>query len=365
MPASRFHDGQRGSTHSVHVFVVGRELRIVDQGDVTLAVWKLAELEPAPEVDPDGAVTLSARSQPGILLIDDGTELETLRRAGVRLPGSKAWTRRHWVAVCAGLAATVGLGILAVSALPRLLANAIPVAWEQRLGDPAEMLMLTSRTRCTGVEGKAALDRLVERLLVAGRIEMPVTISVLDETMVNAFTLPGGHVLVMRGLIAEAADGPMLAGVIAHELGHVAHRDATTLMLRGMGLSILLHMIGFGDAGGTAAAGASNLTNLAYTRAAEAAADDTAIDLLTQAGLRADGLSRFFARMEQHEGAPDSDPAKQSGRKHEDRIGTTINWFETHPSSESRRDRTARPETGELPFTDTEWQAVRTMCAGK
>ena len=219
--------------------------------------------------------------------------------------------------------------------------------------------------RDSGKEGQAALDHFVARLRVAGRIEMPVTIVVLDDNTVNAFTLPGGHVLVMRGLIDTVANGPMLAGVIAHELGHVTHRDSLTLLLRGMGLSILLHMIGFGDAGGTAAAGASNLMNLAYTRAAEAAADDTAIDLLTRAGLRADGLSRFFALMERRTGTPDGDAEKPPEHKPEDRIGTTLDWFATHPSSESRRERTARPETGEMPFTDTEWWAIRTMCAAK
>ena len=100
-------------------------------------------------------------------------------------------------------------------------------------------------------------------------IKTPVNISVLDDSAVNAFTLPGGRVLVMRGLIARVDDGTELAGVIAHELGHVAHRDPTTQLLRGMGLSMLLHMLGLGDASNTAASGASNLMSLAYTREAE------------------------------------------------------------------------------------------------
>jgi hypothetical protein len=40
-----------------------------------------------------------------------------------------------------------------------------------------------------------------------------------------------------------------------------------------------------------------------------------------------------------------------------------LEWVATHPSSEARRQRTARQETGESPFTGTEWQAIRTMCA--
>jgi beta-barrel assembly-enhancing protease len=354
---SRYHDGRHGVTHLVQAVVFGRELRIVGEDDVTLAVWKLAELKAAPELDPDGAATLTAAGQPGVLLIGDAAERETLRRAGVRLPGRKAWTRGHWIGVCAALAVTLGLGVLALNTLPLWLANAIPIAWEQRLGRPAELLATEAVTHCTGTAGQAALDRLVERLRAAGAIEMPVTIAVLDEKAINAFTLPGGHVLVMRGLIDAVTDGPELAGVIAHELGHVAHRDTMTLMLRGVGLSILLNMVGLGDVSGGAAAGASNLMNLAYSRAAEAAADASAIGFLNKAGLRADGLSRFFSLMEQHDADAGNDPGERGE--------TTLSWFATHPSSESRRQRTARPDTGEPPFTDEEWQAIRTMCAGK
>ncbi len=347
MPASRFHDGQHGATYLVRALVFGRELRIVGEDDATIAVWKLAEIKAAPDVDPDGAVILTERQSPGVLLIDDAAELDMLRRVGIRLPGQRVWTRGLWVAVVGGFIAVTGLGILVLNALPRWVAAAIPVAWEQRLGAPSEALLTASKTRCTGREGQKALDRLVARLRDAGGIEMPVTISVFDDPMVNAFTLPGGHVLVMHGLIAGASDGPMLAGVIAHELGHVTHRDSTTMLLRSLGFSMLLHMAGFGETGGTAAMTASSLMNLAYTRSAEAAADATAIDLLTKAGLHADGLSRFFALTEQRAASS----------------GAATDWFDTHPSSASRRERTARPETGELPFTDTEWRAVRAMCA--
>lgn len=360
MPAARYHDGKTGATHAVRLLVSGRELRIVGDGDATLAVWRTACVRAAPEPDPDGAVTLTAQGEPGVLLVDDSAELETLSRAGIRLSGLTTWTRGRWLAIGAGLlAAALAVGLLVVNALPRWVAAAIPLGWERRLGETSAALIADRRGRCGGAEGQAALDRLVERLRSAGGIAMPVTIAVLDTRTVNAFTLPGGQVLVMRGLIAAATDGPMLAGVIAHELGHVAHRDPTTLLIRGMEFSLLLSAVGLGDAGGVAA-GAGNLMNLAFSRAAEAAADASAIDFLTKAGLRADGLSRFFALMEQRDATAANTP---DHREPGDQSGTELNWFATHPSSESRRERTARPETGDVPFTEAEWRAIRTMCA--
>jgi Zn-dependent protease with chaperone function len=376
VPGARFHDGQHGSTHAVRVLLFGHELRIVGADDATLAAWPTGRIRAAPEIDPDGAVALTARGLPGVLLVDDSAELEILRRSGIRLPGCSVWTRGRWLAVGAGLLGALAIASLTVNALPRWIAAAIPLAWEQRLGVAAAAVITNQRGRCGGAKGEspegqtvegqtvkdhtaaagqAALDRFVGRLREAGGIATPVTIGVLDDPTINAFTLPGGHVLVMRGLIGAATDGPMLAGIIAHELGHVAHRDPTTMLIRGLEFSLLLNAIGIGDAGGVAA-GATHLTNLASSRAAEAAADASALDFLTLAGLRADGLSRFFALMEQRE-------TGSAGNRLKPGSGTMQTWLATHPSEASRRERTARPETGDMPFTQAEWQAIRTMCA--
>src|SRR4051812_25776817 len=112
MAASRFHDGRRGATHIVRSFVFGRELRITGPDDTTLAVWKLDQIVVAPEIDPDGVITFTTRDSPGVLLVDDGAELEMVRAAGLKLPGHKAWTRGHLVAMSAGL-----IGILVVGGL--------------------------------------------------------------------------------------------------------------------------------------------------------------------------------------------------------------------------------------------------------
>ena len=364
MPAARFHDGLSGATHTARIAIDGALLRVAGQDNVLLAAWPLAAVKAAPEIDPDGAVTLTARGLPGVLLIDGAEDLDMLRRAGLRLPRHRSWTARHWSFLVLAMAALLGLGALGLDALPRWLAAIIPASWESELGAPAEAIMTASSKRCTGKDGRAALDRLAARLREAGHIETPITVTVLDDKLVNAFTLPGGRVLVMRGLIDTAADGAELAGVIAPEFGHVAHHDSTTLLLRSLGISILLHAVGLGDTAGTAAQTAGDLLNLAYGRAAESAADDTAIALLSAAGLRADGLSRFFDHMEaraEKDQAPAAGEAGQgSGIK-----PPRLTWLSTHPPSLERRERTARAMEGALPFTGREWQAIKTMCPRK
>ena len=99
---------------------------------------------------------------------------------------------------------------------------ATPVAWEKRFGETAYALIASGKGHRGGAAGQAAPGRLVARPRAAGGIAMPVTVAVLDSPTINALTLPGGHVLIMRDLIGEATDRPMLAGVTALELGHVA-----------------------------------------------------------------------------------------------------------------------------------------------
>ncbi len=329
-------------------------------------------MKAAAEVDPDGVTRVTARGFPGVLLVDDGLSLAMLRQAGLRLPRARTAKRWHSAGLTAGAATVLGAGALLLNILPQWIAPLIPPAWERQLGGPAEALLAGSAARCAGPEGQAALDRLVERLRAAGAAAMPVELSVLDSGMVNAFTLPGGKILVMRGLIAAAEDGAELAGVIAHELGHVAHRDSTTMLIRGLGLSLLLHAIGLGETG-TLTEGAASLLTLAHGRAAETAADDAALSVLTASGLRADGLSRFFAHARTFGPAPapdgKNDAQAPGGEQRAEQRGAkplpSLDWLSTHPSNETRRERTARPPVGEMPFTEAEWRAIRTMCERK
>ena len=73
------------------------------------------------------------------------------------------------------------------------------------------------------------LNAYVRRLglLLAGESERPgleYEFYIINSAMVNAFALPGGHIYLTRGLIERTENGAELAGVLAHEIGHVAAR---------------------------------------------------------------------------------------------------------------------------------------------
>lgn len=150
--------------------------------------------------------------------------------------------------------------------------------------------------------------------------------TVLDWDLVNAFALPGGRIILTKGLLERSQDGSEIAAVLAHEIAHVLHRDPMTGWIRQEGTNLLLIAL-FGQDGTGSLAGAitGGLLNARYTREQEGRADRTAIDLLAKNGISSSGGAAFFERLAD---------------------GTTNNPFsgvlalmETHPGSEDRAAR--------------------------
>ena len=228
------------------------------------------------------------------------------------------------------------LGLAAIDRAPDLLAPLLPTSLTDAIGTIAVDSLFPGARACTGQPGQQALDDLAGRLAVAAGLP-PVRIMVLDVHLANAMAVPGGRVVLLRGLIEQSGDGAMLAGVLAHELGHVQHRDPERAVLRQLGLGAFAAVLG-ADVGRLA----GTLVAWSYGRAAEAAADAAALSVLRGAGLRADGLSRFLAAA----GTRREPPA----------------WLSDHPDTASRVRRTATDPAGKEPLSPAEWAAVRAIC---
>ena len=341
---TRFFDGERAAAHDVTPQLTADALLLRTADGSVLATWPVGQIVAIEAPDSRGAVTLARDGQPARLIVNDAALLRSLAEAGVRMRRGRAWRTWHWVALVGGSVAGLVAAALLLDAMPRLAAPLIPAAWENRFGDLVEAVLLHNRRTCAGAAGQRALEKLVARLRAASGIEPAVRIAVLDDPMVNALTLPGGRVLVMRGLIDKAQDGAELAGVIAHELGHVAHRDPTTLLLRQLGIGFIAASLGWNDALANAGGIAQDLMTLSYSRRAETAADAAGEAYLNRAGLRADGLGRFFAHVEATAGHG------------------PIALLATHPPTEERRAHATRSTDGAAPLSEAEWAAVRGMC---
>ncbi len=148
---------------------------------------------------------------------------------------------------------------------------------------------------------------------------------VIDEPQPNAFVIPGGYVFVFTGLLSKLSDDEELAGVLAHELGHVAYnhffQDRNQILALNLATVAALLLSRGNPAALAFGSGASYHLQLGYSREHEAEADAAAVTFLRKARYDPSGLTRFFESLEVYERFnPPSVPA----------------YFTTHPGVSER-----------------------------
>ena len=198
--------------------------------------------------------------------------------------------------------------------------------------------------RCSGADGLSVLEALGQRLWPDEQIKL----FVVKEGDPNAFAMPGRRIVVFSGLIDRARSPEMLAGVIAHEMGHVEYHHPMRGLVHQMGLGAVLTLM-FGD---SSLAGVGQLALvLSYSRDMEREADQRRIELLQQAGIRADGMSAFFEVIKKD--------VKDSV------LSDLPEFLSTHPDLDARIAATRQPATGAPAMSDADWQLVRKVCDSK
>jgi Zn-dependent protease with chaperone function len=126
---------------------------------------------------------------------------------------------------------------------------------------------------------------------------------VADAPEVNAFALPGGHVVVYTGLLRATQSANELAAVLAHEASHVEKRHTLRNLIHTLGWRAVL-AAALGDfSSGIWGDMAAQLGSMSYSRDLEREADSEALIMLRRAGVSPNGLLSFFERMAEHETA--------------------------------------------------------------
>ena len=234
------------------------------------------------------------------------------------------------------------------------LAPMVPVSVEQRLGQAVDKQAraLFGGAECDGAEGRAAFIKMIEMIRRAGDIELPFEAHVLSSKIPNAYALPGGKVYLLDGLLQKANNPDEIAGVIAHEIGHVQHRDGLRVLIQTGGTSFLIGLL-FGDVTGGSAmvfVGRS-LFDASYSRDAERGADAFAIDVMRRLGRSAKPMGDFLYRV--------------TG---EGKYEKTLSILSSHPLTEERRDRMSReagPGSSDEILSQREWAALKNICKGR
>jgi len=185
---------------------------------------------------------------------------------------------------------------------------------------------------CNAPKVDAYLTQLGFRLvakLPTGGVAYPFEFHCVNDKAINAFALPGGFVFVNRGAIEAADSEAQLAGVMAHELSHVALRHGTNQATKAevaQGVIGIASGILGGSSGGALLTELSSFAAggvlLRYSRTAESEADTMGTQVLYDAGYDPRALAQFFEKLE----------AEMKGKNPPE-------FFSDHPSPEHRVER--------------------------
>ena len=260
----------------------------------------------------------------------------------------------------AAIASVIFLLFVGLPLLARVLAPLVPWSWEASLGKSVEPQVLEmfgkgAATQLCGEENspeKAALDAMVARLSAGAKLPAPVKVEVLDIQVTNAFALPGGHIYLFRPIIEKAGSPDEVAGVLAHEIGHVIHRDAMRGLIHDGALSLLIGAV-LGDVtgGSTITVLSKMMAGSAYSRENESEADRVSVDLMRHAGADPRAINGFFRRLG---GGEKSSPS-------------ILDSLSSHPVTAERITMVEKlaadaPSGGKPILSASEWQLLRGIC---
>jgi Zn-dependent protease with chaperone function len=353
----RYADGKSAEARAVDVVPILGGLSLREPGESReIARWSLANILILDDLG-------EGRARFGLgnarLTVEDPAAAAALRTAASEIFDATPPERRPTPQLLAVAILAIGGLIGAYFALPavgKALSTVVPHDWYEKAGRGAVEQMATvlggfeNDGYCRPGDGLDALRALMVRLDEGNQTKTPVTVHVIDSGMINAFAAPGGHIIVMRGLI-DFVDSPTeLVGVLAHEYAHVQGRHPESGLVQAVLGSVLTRVVlgGQGDIANQLGIVGGYLLDLSHSRDVEASADAVGLEMLVASGMRTDGLAKLFERLEELQESESIEVPE---------------ILSSHPSSATRVEASNAAQGGRDPgLTDAAWEAVQAMC---
>jgi Zn-dependent protease with chaperone function len=325
--------------------------------EVPCQTWSLSDLSATNPPQIGKTLRLSHESHMGARLsIRNDAFMRQLLIAAPHLKGGFHPKRTLGVVlwVCGGLVLLAGLIYLALNFAPQRLAVLLPDAWSKRVGEQMEASLVRNARVCRTPDGNKAIAAMLATLADGTPDIPPLRVRVYDIPIMNAFALPGGYVVLTRGLLSEASEPGEVAGVLAHEVGHVAYHHPEQQMIRIAGMQVLIS-VATGTSGGNDASSLAGLAAiLKSSRDAEREADAFAVAMLSAARIDPMAMKHFLEKILKEEG-------KFSGGVFS-HLGTV---FSTHPITTERIAQIKPSPAGvalRSLLSDEQWKDLKAIC---
>ena len=194
-----------------------------------------------------------------------------------------------------GLVLLVGLFFFILGVTTDWVVSKTPLKIENWMGELALNEFPAEENHGLEERLQALVDSLPESSLLH---KYKFRVFLVDTEDVNAVALPGGNILVYTGLLKILKSENELAMVLAHELGHFAHRDHLRSLGRGLGVVVATTLLfGEGSSASSLVSKALLTFRAQYSQEQETAADRFGLDLLVKRYNHAGGATDFFSRL--------------------------------------------------------------------
>lgn len=358
--SASYYDGRTASRQSVTVILSAQGL-IIKNKDAPRLYWSYEDIRLAPMLSLSDPVRLECGTPlPQSIVIDDPSFLSALRPyvhhryRHFHLPAPTP--RRIGLLSMALIASLVTIGVIIRWGIPALAERAtplVPTSWEVALGKTVLEQLVTEDERCTNEVLRKETSLLLAQLVDPSTSPYELHLTIVDINEFNAYTLPGGEIVIFRPLLQATKTPDELAGVLAHEIQHVVLRHSIKSILSDLSLATLIGAV-LGNVTGLGALSteiAGALSTLHYSRDMEEQADAEGIRLLQKANFNPTGMIRFFETVQRREKHLNIPP-----------------YLSTHPQTENRiaRLKALLNDMPDIPALEQNegWKQTTTLCHG-
>jgi beta-barrel assembly-enhancing protease len=191
---------------------------------------------------------------------------------------------------------------------------------ERKIGDFILKSIRTGDKELDSDPARALAEKIKKRMCQANGVpDASIELHIMIDDDVNAFALPGRHLIVNSGLIRYCKNPEELSGVIAHEIAHLEHNDVMKKLASEVGVSMLTAMSGGASSGEIGRQTLKLLSSTAFDREQERKADSAAVHMMAKADIDPEHLANLLFRLSQE---------KKSYIK--------LEWLNTHPDAPDR-----------------------------
>jgi predicted Zn-dependent protease len=252
------------------------------------------------------------------------------------------------LAILVGIFLLIWLAFIYIPLRPSAPEAALSIEKEQEIGDLLIDFYLDDADLIKDSLVNDAIDQIYSRLLRnIDATEYDYHIYVVKNENINAFASLGGNIVIFSGLL-EFADSPEeVAAVLAHEMGHVEKRHVVNKVVKQLGISLVLSILGSGDAGFIGEILQQSVTTV-FDRTQESEADDFSLSLLEKSEIHPNAMAVFFRKLRDKYGSSNYE---------------SLEFLSSHPNTNKRIKKSLAYKTSDafksMEFSTIDWELLK------